>query len=134
MLNIHYNMIVYDYIVNNTDRHLKNFGFLEKNNRLRFAPIYDNGLALGSHLDDSELESENIDDLLLDSDYVKCFDTSNRRQLNLIDDYRLNIDIDYEAVVSKYSKYLSEKRVEFILKLLKERIEVVKKCSFLNQK
>jgi len=128
------NMIVYDYIVNNTDRHLKNFGFLENNNELRFAPIYDNGLALGSHLDDSELESENIDDLLLDSDYAKCFDTSNRRQLNLIDDYGLNIDIDYEAVVSKYSKYLSKKRVEFILKLLKERIEVVKKCSFLNQK
>jgi len=128
------NMIVYDYIVNNTDRHLKNFGFLEKNNKLRFAPIYDNGLALGSHLDDSELESENIEDLLLDSDYAKCFDNSNRRQLNLIDDYVLNIDIDYEAVVSKYSKYLSKKRVEFILKLLEERIEVVKKCSFLNQK
>ena len=128
------NMIVYDYIVNNTDRHLKNFGFLENNNELRFAPIYDNGLALGSHLDDDELESEDIEDLLFDSDYAKCFDTSNRRQLDLVDGYELNIDIDYKFVVNKYSKYFSENRVEFILELLQQRIEEVKKCCFQNQK
>lgn len=128
------NMIVYDYIVNNTDRHLKNFGFLEVDNKLRFAPIYDNGLALGSHLDDFELEDEDIENLLLDSDYAKCFDTSNRKQLNLVDYYSLNLNIDYEIIVNKYSKYLSKKRYEFILALLKERIEVVKECGFLNQK
>jgi serine/threonine-protein kinase HipA len=128
------NMIVYDYIVNNTDRHLKNFGFLEMDNELRFAPIYDNGLALGSHLDDYELEAEDIEDLLLDSDYAKCFDTSNRKQLNLVNCYSLDLNIDYEIIVNKYSKYLSKKRYDFILALLKERIEVVKKCCSLNQK
>ena len=128
------NMIIYDYIVNNTDRHLKNFGFLKRGNELRFAPIYDNGLALGSHLDDDELESEDIEDLLFDSDYAKCFDTSNRRQLDLVDGYELNIDIDYKFVVNKYSKYFSENRVEFILELLQQRIEEVKKCCFRNQK
>lgn len=128
------NMIVYDYIVNNTDRHLKNFGFLKKGNEIRFSPIYDNGLALGSHLDDDELESEDIEDLLFDCDYAKCFDTSNRRQLNLVDYYELNINIDYEFVVNKYSKYLSPKRIEFILELLKQRIEEVRKCCFQNQK
>lgn len=122
------NMIVYDYIVNNTDRHLKNFGFLEIDDKLRFAPIYDNGLALGSHLDDEELESEEIEDLLLDSDYAKCFDTSNRKQLNLVDYHSLNLNINYEIILNKYSKYLSKRRYDFILTLLKERIEVVEKC------
>lgn len=128
------NMIVYDYIVNNTDRHLKNFGFLKRGNELRFAPIYDNGLALGSHLDDDEIEAEDLEDLLFDSDYSKCFDTSNRKQLDLVDDCVLNIDIDYETVVNKYSNYLSQKRIKFISELLKTRIEVVKRCFFQNQK
>lgn len=53
-------------------------------------------------------------------------------KLMKIDCAEYTLEDDYEVVVSKYSKYLSKKRVEFILKLLKERIEVVKKCSFLN--
>jgi hypothetical protein len=39
-------------------RHLKNFAFLEKDDELRFAPIYDNGLSLGSHLDEDDLLTE----------------------------------------------------------------------------
>ena len=128
------NMIVFDYIVNNTDRHLKNFGFLIENENVKFAPIYDNGLALGSHLDDTDIENEDIEDLLLDSDYAKCFDTSNRRQLDLVKECTLNIEFNYEPIVRKYSSYLSDKRVEFILSLLEERIEVVKKCLFQNKK
>lgn len=128
------NMIVFDYIVNNTDRHLKNFGFLLNGDRIRFAPIYDNGLSLGSHLDDEEIESEEIHDLLMDSDYAKCFDTSNKKQLKLVKNCTLNLDFDYESIVRKYSKYLSEKRIEFIIELLKERTLEVKKCLFQNQK
>lgn len=128
------NMIVFDYIVNNTDRHLKNFGFLIENENISFAPIYDNGLALGSHLDDEEIECEELDDLLLDADYAKCFDTSNRKQLDLVKKSTLNIDIDYEKVVKKYLSYLSDKRLEFILALLRERIEVVRECLYQNQK
>ena len=128
------NMIVFDYIVNNTDRHLKNFGFLIKDESIRFAPIYDNGLSLGSHLDDEDIEYEDIDDLLLDSDYAKCFDTSNRKQLDLVKKCTLNINIDYKSIVKKYSSYLSEKRVEFMLALLKDRIEVVKGCLFQSKK
>ena len=128
------NMIVFDYIVNNTDRHLKNFGFLLNGDKIRFAPIYDNGLALGSHLDDEEIESEEIDDLLMDSDYAKCFETSNKKQLELVKKCTLNLDFHYESIVMKYSKYLSEKRIEFIIELLKERTLEVKKCLFQNQK
>lgn len=128
------NMIVFDYIVNNTDRHLKNFGFLAKEDKIRFAPIYDNGLALGSHLDNEDIEFEEIQDLLIDSDYAKCFNTSNQKQLCLIEKCSLNLDFDYEKVVRKYSNYFSEKRLEFILELLKTRVEEVKICLSQNQK
>lgn len=126
------NMIVFDFIVNNTDRHLKNFAFIEKDDKLRFAPIYDNGLSLGSHLDDYDLLNENIDDLLLDADYAKCFESTNRKQLGLIDGHSLNMDIDFELIIDKYKEYFSEKRIDFILQLLKERIKDVKIC-FPNQ-
>lgn len=128
------NMIVFDYIVNNTDRHLKNFGFLIRDESIRFAPIYDNGLSLGSHLDDEDIENEDICDLLLDSDYAKCFATSNKKQLDLVKKCTLNLDINYEVVIKKYSSYLSEKRIEFIIALLNDRIEVVKECLFQNKK
>ena len=126
------NMIVFDYIVNNTDRHLKNFGFIEKDDTLRFSPLYDNGLALGSHLDDEDIESEDIEDLLLDSDYAKCFETTNRKQLNLVDNHSLNLDIDFQDILDKYNIYFTKKRGIFISELLKSRIEVVKSC-FPNQ-
>ena len=91
-------------------------------------------MALGSHLDDEEIESEEIDDLLMDSDYAKCFETSNKKQLELVKKCTLNLDFHYESIVMKYSKYLSEKRIEFIIELLKERTLEVKKCLFQNQK
>lgn len=127
------NMIVFDYIVNNTDRHLKNFGFLMNNDSVRFAPLYDNGLSLGSDLDDEIIKEEKMEDLLLDCDYSKCFDTSNKKQLSLVDEFTLNLDIDYESVVLKYAGYFTDKRIQFILCLLKERIEEVKSWSSQNQ-
>ncbi len=127
------NMIVFDYIVNNTDRHMKNFGFLINGENIRFAPLYDNGLCLGADLDDEYIENETVEDLLMDCDYSKCFETSNRKQLNLIDECTLNINIDYKPIILKYSKYFSDKRIEFILKLLENRIGEVKKCFFQNQ-
>ncbi|WLC75044.1 hypothetical protein KTC99_20340 [Clostridium estertheticum] len=93
---------------------------------------YDNGLSLGSHLDDDDLINEDMDDLLLDSDYAKCFESSNKKQLGLVDKYNLNIDIDFEQIIDKYKRYFSEKRIDFILKLLTERIKDVKIC-FPNQ-
>ncbi|MGL4876008.1 MAG: HipA family kinase [Clostridium sp.] len=127
------NMIIFDFVINNTDRHLKNFGFLINGENIRFAPVYDNGLALGSHLDEEDIEFEEIADLLLDADYAKCFDTSNKKQLNLVKECTLNFDFDYESIVRKYSGYLSEKRINFILELIKERIQEVKICLSQNQ-
>ena len=120
------NMIIFDYVLNNTDRHMKNFGFLMMDEKIKMAPLYDNGLCLGSDIDDDIIESEDMEDLLMDCDYSKCFESSNQKQLILVDEFTANLDIDFEPVILKYREYLKPKRIEFILKLIKKRIEEVK--------
>lgn len=55
-----YKMIVFDFLVNNIDRHLNNFGFIcdELGTIKNIAPIYDNGLSLFGDIESSLLEKD----------------------------------------------------------------------------
>lgn len=120
------NMIVFDYIINNTDRHFRNFGFI---NNTYLSPLYDNGLSLGADIDDVVFIEEDMNDILMDCDYNKCFCNCNREQLKLIKQHSLDIDNlenNYQNILIKYEKYLKPYRIEFMNKLLKERINYVK--------
>ena len=55
LLNTFWNMFVIDALLGNSDRHFDNWGILEQDGELRFAPIYDCGSALGALLDDSRM-------------------------------------------------------------------------------
>ncbi|MGL5616821.1 MAG: HipA family kinase, partial [Sarcina sp.] len=70
------------------------------------------------NLDDDYIEEEDIEDLILDSDYSKCFESTNRKQLELIENHSLNLDINYKEILEKYKKYFTEKRYELICNLL----------------
>jgi hypothetical protein len=50
-----WDMFVVDALIGNGDRHYGNWGLLEKDGNLRFAPIYDCGSSLGALLDDAEM-------------------------------------------------------------------------------
>ena len=50
-----WDMFVVDALIGNGDRHYGNWGLLEKDGRLGFAPVYDCGSSLGALLDDSEM-------------------------------------------------------------------------------
>lgn len=120
------NMIVFDYLINNTDRHFRNFGII---NNDKLAPLYDHGLSLGSDLDDIIFYEEDIQDILMDCDYSKCFCTSNLKQLALIDNHSLDLasfELNYKDVINKYDCYLKSYRKDFILKLIEERLKYVK--------
>lgn len=44
-------MIVMDFLINNVDRHLRNFGFIFKyNDIVKFSSLYDHGLSLYSDI------------------------------------------------------------------------------------
>ena len=54
-------MLVFDYIIGNTDRHLNNFGIIRDASTLewkRFAPLYDNGTSMGCDCFTEKLVSE----------------------------------------------------------------------------
>lgn len=120
------NMIIFDYLVNNTDRHHNNFGLVinEKNGSVEFAPLFDHGFSLCSDFDDDYLKSENIEDVLLDCDYSKLCCGCNYDQLKLIESCSCNLDFTVDElflIVDKYSKYLPEFRVTVMKELLNYR-------------
>ncbi|MDU8988566.1 MAG: HipA domain-containing protein [Clostridium perfringens] len=129
-------MIFIDYLINNTDRHFKNFGFvIDEGNNMRLAPLFDNGFSLLADLDDNYLKSEVLEDILLDCDYSKSFLSSNRdvfltlhRHSDKIKDRLLAVKVeDLLKIVDKHSDTLSEIRIKYIKLLLEERYESIKR-------
>ena len=55
-INAFWDMFVVDALIGNRDRHFGNWGLLEKNGELSFAPIYDCGSSLSALLDDGKME------------------------------------------------------------------------------
>lgn len=54
-----FDMIIYDALIGNTDRHQDNFGFIlsHKDKKRRFAPLYDNASSLGRELSEEGMIS-----------------------------------------------------------------------------
>ena len=87
-------MIVFDFLINNTDRHLNNFGFIcdENENILRFSPLFDNGCSLFNdiQIDERFINKFDISDRKSKS---KPFRTNQYKQIKLIDTTSLNINV-----------------------------------------
>lgn len=132
------NMILFDYLINNTDRHFKNFAVIQdtSTNNYRFAPLYDHGSSLGVDYDSEYLEAvmdEDIDDYDLDldvnienCDVSKTFSSTHKASINLIKNTQLlhatSLD-DILKIVDKYSMYLDNNLVGFIKELLSRRYQ-----------
>ncbi len=115
-------MLQFDYLINNTDRHLGNFGFIRNVNTLQFlgmAPIFDNGNSLWF---DSPAELINRY-----KQPAYPFAEKQDKQLKLTD--LSNSWIDHvtgdfiaETLSTEFAKYplLSQERCEKIIKTVKE--------------
>ena len=116
-------MIVIDFLINNIDRHLRNFSVISKNGEItKFAPLYDHGLCLYADIQDFELEQDDKETWEM-IDECKPFCESHYDQLNLIGDVKLSkVPLnELLEIVDKYSDYLSEYRIECIKYLLEKR-------------
>lgn len=125
-------MILFDFIINNTDRHLNNFGFILSSDSLelkRFSPIFDNGGSLLSDLSEEKLIEYDYKDI---DDYSICkpFINKHYKQLALIKELpSVNLDFgrdEIEAVVNNYSLDLSERRRNKMINLIVRRLDYVK--------
>ncbi|MEG0672186.1 HipA domain-containing protein [Clostridium sp.] len=116
-------MIVMDFLINNIDRHLRNFSVISKNGEIsKFSPLYDHGLSLYADIQDFELSQDDKETWEM-IDECKPFAESHYKQLELIGEVnitRVPIEEILE-VVRGYKEYLSEYRIQCINHLLEVR-------------
>lgn len=119
-------MLVFDYIIGNTDRHLNNFGIIRDADTLewkRFAPLYDNGTSMGCDCYPDRLVSEAGLD-------AKPFSTYFPKQMELVrdtgwvemDTIRNGIDRASE-VFNSVRRYREDGRAEAIREFLMSRAD-----------
>lgn len=125
------NMLVVDYIINNVDRHLRNFALVSNVNsgKVRFAPLYDHGFSLGQDIDIEYLEEVGVDEAYDFCDYAKCCGLTNSAQLSNVSFHTVNIDVSLDeiyAIVDRYKSYLNENTYLFIREILKWRFKGVR--------
>ncbi|MBE6067044.1 MAG: hypothetical protein E7211_04980 [Clostridium lundense] len=116
-------MIVIDFLINNIDRHLRNFSVVNKDGDIiKFAPLYDHGLSLYADIQDFELSQDDKESWEM-IDECKPFCESHYKQLELIGDVKLpKVSLkELFDIVDKYKEYLSEFRIECIKYLLETR-------------
>lgn len=129
-------MILFDFIIANTDRHLNNFGLIENGSEILFSPMFDNGLSLLSNLSDNELEK--ISEFALKK-YLKSkpFSSDPKKQLKLIDlksipnnlvKSILHHKLDWDDIF--FGLELSDMRKDKIIELVEGRLEYVKDLLF----
>lgn len=120
-------MIVCDGLLANTDRHLRNFGFIRNINTLewRFAPLFDSGNSLWYDKDEGQVAA---------SDYsfiARPFDASPNRQLILAANnswFELDLLDGFEDEASEILENgnLSRWRLDYLKKGIRNRIEALR--------
>lgn len=119
------NMIIFDSVICNEDRHYGNFGLLvdsKTNNPISFAPIFDNGISLFNYAMPSDfldldkysktrMSSYNIPFLELSKEFI-----TKKQKVKL----RKLLDFEFE----KHASYnLENKKIKAIEKFIKQRAE-----------
>lgn len=126
-------MIVMDFLINNIDRHLRNFSVINQEEEgMKFSPLYDHGLSLYADVQDFELEQDDKETWEM-IDECKPFSNSHYKQLDLIGEVKLpKVSLkDILDIIDKYHDYLSEYRIECIKYLLETRYNYLVKKGIL---
>ncbi len=118
-------MIVLDFIIANTDRHMNNFGIIRDSETLEFldvAPIYDSGTSLFMSTPISKMtETES-----------KPFAKTHSEQIKLVKDFnflKAIKDDDILNIVSSIlneNEFLDQNRKDFIIENVNKRIQILK--------
>lgn len=122
-------ILIFDFIINNKDRHLNNIGLIKNHSGIyREPPIFDNGSSLFYDLSRKQLTYiANHTNGHKKYDSAKPFCRKHYNQIDLVFNNGilpdLNLDIDIDSIVCKYyqgARYFA------ITRSIKERLEYVK--------
>lgn len=145
-----FQMILFDTLIGNTDRHQDNFGVIrnEQIGRQRFAPFYDNSSSLGRELTEKRIELMLLDSRMFEaylhgnksSTLIRWGDKWTKKKLNIFDFYEkvkskhpqeinqclniisnLNDNLLYNIIYSVPPEVMSELKKELVFKIVRAR-------------
>jgi hypothetical protein len=125
-----YSMLVVDFIISNTDRHLNNFGAVRNAETLEWlgtAPIYDSGTSMW--------HDEHISRLNVRNDKSKPFKSEHSAQIKLVKSFDF---VDFDALndiadvcndIYKQSPFIDDHRRSRLCYAINKKIEMLKEIS-----
>lgn len=119
-------MLLFDFIINNVDRHIRNFGYMmTEETTMTEAPLFDHGQSLLSDYTNNELKEHGKD--LFTKHTLKPFHTwKSLSWINKTSVENINLSVDLSKIdklVKEYEPLLGTERVKLISQLVKGRIE-----------
>lgn len=132
-------MILFDYLIDNHDRHMRNVEIVLQKGVISLSPIFDNGSSLLADWLDEDLHDITEDEDLFEEKIIhaettsKAFANEHAVEIGLVEKesynhINLNISTDeFIMIVEKYSDFLSPIRKQMINKLLIHRYENIKR-------
>lgn len=150
-------MLIFDYLIGNTDRHQNNWAVLEENGKMKWSPLYDNSSSLCAYIAQNQIQSYLGKDkkrwnALVDTksrSMLRCSMNDEKRPTHLVvlkyvyDHYceetikfvkritDLLTETSICVMLNQYSTAeLSEAKKNLILKFLLSKIELMKQVYF----
>lgn len=115
-------MLIFDYLVSNSDRHTGNFGFIRNTDTLEWigmAPLFDNGTSLWH------------DDKIGNNDNSRPFKKRHHKQIQLVTDLEWyepkkleDLDLDFKQIFSN-AKNFDEQRLSNMIDEVEKRAEKI---------
>lgn len=117
-----YKYIVFDYLVGQMDRHLENLAIIKDGKRIYWYKLYDNGLALQSHLGNETaigmLKNGTYSSRMGNDREIMKFISDRTREsaygINCIDTGRMDLDTIYSIInnCDVYNEIIKERKIE----------------------
>ena len=123
-------MLMFDFLIGNTDRHQSNWALISKNNKMEWSPLYDNSSSLCSYISEEQISNylgkdKNRWRALVDTksrSMIRCRMSDEKRQTHLMilqyirDNY---YDETYDFA-RKIVQEMTESNIDYILKQYSE--------------
>lgn len=135
-------VLIFDFLIGNTDRHQSNWALLREGNNLRISPLYDNSSSLCAYVKPEKIKQYLGKDAMLWKSLVdtksrsiiriQCKDMKQPTHLEVLKFLRENYYAQTAGMVTKIEKLVTEEKISNILKhyrdnLSKEKSELIKK-------
>lgn len=106
-------IIIFDALIANQDRHCENWGVIQKDGKLRFSPIFDNGASLGYNNSEARLKL-----MFTDKKMFEAFTNKSKSIIGISDEKRPKIKIFLPHLLQMYPDIINEeiKRLNYLQK------------------